>query len=139
MHHEDRAGVDALLAGVDTLAGENVPVIVVMCTNRVGAIDPAVLRRAAGIFHFDRPRDDERRAVLCAALDGINIGERAITELVNLTGSRGSEPGFTYSDLTQRLVPAAIMAAFPDGPLTVDILLRVATGMSATPEFRPQP
>ena len=139
MHHEDRAGVDALLAGVDTLAGEDVPVIVVMCTNRVGAIDPAVLRRAAGIFHFDRPRDDERRAVLCAALDAINIGEGAIAELVNLTGPRGSEPGFTYSDLTQRLVPAAIMAAFPDGPVTADILLRVATGMRATPEFRPQP
>ena len=34
MHHEDRAGVDALLAGVDSLAGEDVPVIVVMCTNR---------------------------------------------------------------------------------------------------------
>jgi SpoVK/Ycf46/Vps4 family AAA+-type ATPase len=34
MHHEDRAGVDALLAGVDSLAGEAVPVLVIMCTNR---------------------------------------------------------------------------------------------------------
>jgi AAA+ superfamily predicted ATPase len=139
MHHEDRAGVDALLAGVDSLSGSNLPVIVVMCTNRAGALDPALLRRAADIFHFSRPGGDERRAVLGSALDGMKIGERTITELVNSTGPRGSEPGFTYSDLTQRLVPAAIMAAFPDGPLTADILLRVAAGMSATPEFRPQP
>ena len=139
MHHEDRAGVDALLAGVDSLAGANVPVIVVMCTNRAAALDPAVLRRAADIFHFNRPGEAERRAVLRAALDGMKIEERTIAELVNLTGPRGSEPSFTYSDLTQRLVPAAIMAAFPDGPLTAEILLRVATGMSATPEFRPQP
>ena len=75
MHHEDRAGVDALLAGVDSLAGESVPVIVVMCTNRERALDPAVLRRAAGIFHFSRPGDDERRGVLAAALDGTGIDD----------------------------------------------------------------
>jgi hypothetical protein len=69
----------------------------------------------------------------------MKIGERTIAELVSLTGPRGSEPGFTYSDLSQRLVPAAVMAAFPDRPLTADILVRVAKGMSATPEFRPQP
>jgi AAA+ superfamily predicted ATPase len=136
MHHEDRAGVDALLAGVDSLAGEDVPVIVVMCTNRERALDPAVLRRAAGIFHFTRPRDEERRAVLVAALEGTGIDDGTLAELVALTGPRGEEPSFTYSDLTQRLVPAAIMAAFPDKPLSAEVLLHVAAGMSATPEFR---
>jgi ATPase family associated with various cellular activities (AAA) len=138
MHHEDRAGVDALLAGVDSLAGENLPVIVVMCTNREGALDPAVLRRAAGIFQFDRPGDDERRAVLIAALNGVGIDDRTLGKLVNLTGPRGSEPGFTYSDLTQKLLPTAIMAAFPDKQLGADVLLAVATKMRATPEFRSQ-
>jgi ATPase family associated with various cellular activities (AAA) len=33
MHHEDRAGVNALIRGVDDL---------VMCTNRLEALDPAV-------------------------------------------------------------------------------------------------
>jgi len=136
MHHEDRAGVDALLAGVDSLAGENIPVIVVMCTNRERALDPAVLRRAAGIFQFNRPGDKERWAVLVAALDGTGIDDRTLGELVTLTGPRGEQPGFTYSDLTQRLVPSAIMAAFPDKPLSADVMLAVAAGMSATPEFR---
>ena len=68
MHHEDRAGVDALLAGVDSLAGEQVPVLVVLCTNRPDAIDPAVLRRAGATFSFDRPDEAQRRAVLETAL-----------------------------------------------------------------------
>ena len=67
MHHEDRAGVDALLAGISSLAGEQVPVLVVMCTNRERALDPAVMRRAAAIFTFTRPGDSERRTVLAVA------------------------------------------------------------------------
>jgi hypothetical protein len=30
------------------------------------------------------------------------------------------------------------MTAFPDKPLTADVVVGVAKGMSATPEFRPQ-
>lgn len=40
MHHEDRAGVDAFIAGIDGLAGANLPIVVVLCTNRLNALDP---------------------------------------------------------------------------------------------------
>lgn len=136
MHHEDRAGVDALLAGVDTLAGEAVPVLVIMCTNRERALDPAVLRRAAATFNFSRPDEAQRSAVLTAALDGTGISTGAISKLAELTGPSDNRPGFTYSDLTQRLIPAAIFAAFPDNPLTADIVLAAVTDMEPTPEFR---
>lgn len=136
MHHEDRAGVDALLAGVDSLAGEAVPVLVVMCTNRERALDPAVLRRAAAIFHFNRPDEPQRHAILAAALAGTGIDNRAISKLATVTGPTGSSPGFTYSDLTQRLIPTAMLAAFPDKPLTADIVLTAAASTMPTPEFR---
>jgi len=139
MHHEDRAGVDALLAGVDSLAGEQVPVLAVMCTNRERALDPAVLRRAAGIFHFRRPGDAQRHTVLASALDGTGIDDATISKLVSLTGESAGRPAFTYSDLTQRLVPAAVLAAFPAKPLTADILLDVASRLAPTPEFRETP
>jgi AAA+ superfamily predicted ATPase len=135
MHHEDRAGVDALLAGVDSLAGEGVPVLVVMCTNRELAMDPAVLRRAAAIFQFHRPDDAQRRMVLNAALEGTGIAQKDIEELVTRTGPSDDRPGCTYSDLTQRLVPAAVLKAFPDKPVTADVLLAVASDMAPTPEF----
>jgi AAA+ superfamily predicted ATPase len=136
MHHEDRAGVDALLAGVDSLAGEGVPVLVVMCTNRQGALDPAVLRRAAAIFQFTRPGEPGRRTTLTRLLHGTGIDDEAIGKLATVTGPAGDRPGFTYSDLAQRLVPSAIFAAFPDRPLTADILMATATSIEPTPEFR---
>ena len=138
MHHEDRAGVDALLAGVDSLAGEAVPVLVVMCTNREQALDPAVLRRAAGIFRFGRPDEPQRHAVLAAALAGTGIDTEAISKLAAVTGPAGDRPGYTYSDLTQRLIPEAMLTAFPDKPLTADILLATAVSTEPTPEFRQQ-
>ena len=61
-----------------------------------------------------------------------------IGELAALTGPSDDRPGFTYSDLTQRLIPTAILAAFPDKPLTADILLAAATGIGPTFEFRQQ-
>lgn len=45
MHHEDRAGVNALIRGIDGLRNERLPVLTIMCTNRIDAIDPAVRRR----------------------------------------------------------------------------------------------
>jgi hypothetical protein len=95
-----------------------------------------MLRRAAAIFSFRRPDDSQRRAVLTAALDGTGTDAGTIEKLVGLTGPSGDRPGFTYSDLTQRLVPAAILAAFPGKPLTADILLDAATDLKPTPEFR---
>ena len=48
MHHEDRAGVNALIRGIDTVAAQHRPVLVLMCTNRLSALDPAVRRRGRG-------------------------------------------------------------------------------------------
>ncbi len=105
MHHEDRAGVDALLAGIDSLAGARVPVLVVLCTNRVGALDPAVMRRAAAIFTFTRPDDEQRHAVLTAGARRARHRPETVDKVVELTGPTASRPGYTFSDLTQRLVP----------------------------------
>jgi len=52
MHHEDRAGVNAFIRGVDRIAASGLPAAVIMCTNRLGALDPAIRRRAADILQF---------------------------------------------------------------------------------------
>lgn len=137
MHHEDRAGVDAFLAGVDEFAGTDVPLLIVLCTNRLAALDPALQRRAAAIFEFGRPDEDQRRAVLTSALDGFGCSPDLVDKLVEMTGPRGPHrPGFTYSDLTQRLIPAAVLRAFPDHPLSADVLVEVAENLTATPVFK---
>src|SRR2546423_3276289 len=64
MHHEDRAGVNALIRGIDGLRRERLPVLTIMCTNRVDAIDPAIRRRAAAVLPFTRPNEADREALL---------------------------------------------------------------------------
>jgi len=139
MHHEDRAGVDAFLAGVDSLAGANLPVLVVLCTNRVGALDPALMRRAAATFTFTRPDAQQRLAVLGEALQGLAISPETLAKLAELTGPDADRPGYTFSDLTQRLVPAAVLHAFPDRPVSDADLLTIAVELTPSPVFAEQP
>jgi AAA+ superfamily predicted ATPase len=122
MHHEDRAGVNTLIRGIDQLAAERLPVLVVMCTNRLAALDPAVRRRAAAEFCFDRPDQAQRAQVLREALHGAGLTEDDITHLARLTGDDGRGYSYTFSDLVQRLIPAAVLAAYPDQPLTAGVL-----------------
>jgi AAA+ superfamily predicted ATPase len=135
MHHEDRAGVNALIRGIDSLRRRKLPVLTVMCTNREGALDPAVLRRAARIFRFDRPDDDQRRVLLERLLVGTGIGGRDLDELVRLTGPNGRGYGCTFSDIRQRLIVQAVLDAVDIGPLRGDRLVALASEFMPTPPF----
>lgn len=137
MHHEDRAGVNAFIRGVDRLAEKQVPAAVVLCTNRLSAIDPAVQRRAAEVLVFRRPNEDQRRAVLAAPLSELGFTAPQIDQIVDLTGRTSKrEYGFTFSDLTQRLIPTLILDAYPDGPVKFERALEVLAAINATPPFR---
>jgi hypothetical protein len=128
MHHEDRAGVNALIRGIDDLRAESLPVLTILCTNRVDALDPAVRRRAAAIHEFLRPDEDQRRNLLGRLLDGTSLSEGDITKLAEMSGPGEGRPfGFTYSDLRQRFVPQLVLLARRrdvsiDGPLAVEVL-----------------
>jgi AAA+ superfamily predicted ATPase len=136
MHHEDRAGVNALIRGVDTLASAVVPAIVILCTNRLGAIDPAVRRRAAEVFEFRRPNEAQRFEVLRRALEDAGFSDAEMDALAKATGPTDSSPGFTYSDLRQRLLPDILLDAFPDRPLDFARALEIAKGMKPTSTLR---
>jgi AAA+ superfamily predicted ATPase len=136
MHHEDRAGVDALIRGIDHIAQEQLPVLVVACTNRLAALDPALLRRAAQTWTFTRPTTEQRRMVLKDALAGVELSAKQIEQLALVTGEQeGRKYGATYSDLTQRLVPLAVLDAFPDEPLEFTRLMELAREMAPTAPF----
>ena len=139
MHHEDRAGVNAIIRGIDNLARERVPAIGIMCTNRLAALDPAIQRRASEIFRFDRPNEVRRRQILASALSAIGFGEGEIEELVRITGiTRERKLGYTFSDLTQRFLPRLVLDAFPDRRITFDRAKQIALQFAPTPVFRQQ-
>ena len=137
MHHEDRAGVNALIRGIDDLAADRLPVAVVMCTNRLDALDPAVRRRAAAVFEFARPSREQRLAVLRTGLAGSGFSDPDFGHLADATGEvHGRHYGFTYSDLTQRLIPTLVLDAFPERGLTGPRAVEIAQGLKPTPPFR---
>ncbi|MFN4163111.1 MAG: AAA family ATPase [Ferrovibrio sp.] len=137
MHHEDRAGVNAFIRGIDRLGNGQLPAAVIMCTNRLGALDPAVKRRAADILTFDRPNDVQRRAVLADKFRPLGFTAQHIDALVTATGpdkSRGY--GYTFSDLTQRLLPAIVLDAYPSRAVIPQRAVEIARSIIPTPPFQ---
>lgn len=139
MHHEDRAGVNALIRGVDRISSRGLPVAIIMSTNRLGALDPAIRRRAAEVLEFRRPDDETRAAILKDALEPLGFAAEDVAQLVRATGpSDDIEYGYTASDITQRLLPGLVLRAFPGHPITPELAVTVAHTMGATPPFRGQ-
>lgn len=137
MHHEDRAGVNAFIRGVDQIANRQVPAAVIMCTNRLGALDPAVRRRAADILTFGRPDEEQRTAVLGEPLATLGFSTAQVAVVVAATGpGEDREYGFTFSDLTQRLLPAIVLDAYPASAVSPSRALAITKAMEPTPPFR---
>jgi SpoVK/Ycf46/Vps4 family AAA+-type ATPase len=137
MHHEDRAGVNAFIRGIDRIGNGRLPAAVIMCTNRLGALDPAVKRRAADILAFGRPDEEQRHAVLDEPLKQLGFSKPQIEALVAATGGqKGRVYGFTFSDLTQRLLPAIVLDAYPSNAVSPARALEIARTMMPTPPFQ---
>lgn len=137
MHHEDRAGVNAFIRGIDRITNSCLPAVVIMCTNRLGAFDPAVRRRAAEILTFERPNKSQRYAALSPFLKKLNFSREQIEAIVTVTGARnGYTYGFTYSDLIQNLLPAIILDAYPSQPINPARAVEIAQKIIPTPPFQ---
>lgn len=132
-HHEDKVAVNTLIQCIDDLRNHGGRIVVFLCTNRLSVLDAALQRRAAVVEEFLRPDDDERRALLKMDLDGLSLNARQIEGLVAATGPRDKQPGWTFSDIRTRLYPAALAKAFPDKPLTYELLQEAASLLRPSP------
>jgi AAA+ superfamily predicted ATPase len=138
MHHEDVSGVNAFIRGVDRLAIERLPAAVIMCTNRYEALDPAVKRRSAEHLIFGRPDEEARRVLLQPRLAELDFSDAEVEAIVSVTGPRNGLPGFTYSDLTQRLLPSIVLDAYPYKAIEPARALAIAQGLQPSPQFKDQ-
>lgn len=137
MHHEDKAGVNAFIRGIDRIGNGKLPAAVIMCTNRLSSVDPAVKRRAADILTFQRPNDEQRHFVLKNNLDELGIVEATLSDLVKLTGpTEDRDYGFTFSDIIQRLIPTIILDAYPNTPVIPERVIEISRSILPTPPFK---
>jgi len=135
-HHEDKVAVNTIIQKVDDLRRHNGRILVFLCTNRAAALDPAIVRRAARTEEFNRPNEQEREELFRMDLEGLNIKDQTIHELVRLTGARDGQPGFTFSDLRSKLLPDALCRAFPTRALTAEDLVQAARDVRPSPAVR---
>jgi SpoVK/Ycf46/Vps4 family AAA+-type ATPase len=130
-HHEDRAGVNVLIKQINQLAASPAPIALLIITNRVDVLDPAVLRRAALRLTFERPNDKARFAVFQSILKGTHAADTQVHELVKLTEHN---PPYTYSDLTDRIARLALRRSWKS-----DQPFGAAAIKSAIAEVEPSP
>ena len=129
-HHEDRAGLNVLIKEIDRLARDRALIAVVLVTNRLQALDPALVRRAH-VIRFERPDADARRTLFERLLQGVQHDEKDIAALV-----RASErtPPFSYSDLVERGAEGALLASLrQDRPLSAATFQEILEKIEPTP------
>lgn len=137
-HHEDKSGVNTILQHLDNLRADKAQVAVIAITNRIGILDPAVLRRATCVLTFRRPTAEQRADLFSRIFDGTGLGEPDLQRLVEASAERplslSTEPvAFSYSDLTLRFAVPALRAAVHAGePLSVDKLVTMLQNLEPT-------
>lgn len=134
-HHEDKVAVNTLIQRIDDIRKFGGRFLVFLCTNRLAALDPAIARRVSRIESFHRPDEAEREQLIRMDYDGLELSEKTIKKLVSLTGptDHPPRPGFTYSDLRNRLLPEALGYAFPSRELREEDLLKAAQVIIPSP------
>jgi SpoVK/Ycf46/Vps4 family AAA+-type ATPase len=139
-HHEDKVAVNTLTQKIDAARSLDGRLLVFLATNRPNALDPALVRRAGGRERFLRPSGEERLELLKRDVEGLGVAPETLRRLVTLTGPESHDGlGFTFSDLRTRLLPEAVLRAYPDRPLSDADLLATAEAMAPSPALLESP
>ena len=136
MHQEEKAAVNTLIQKIDEIRELNGRAIVFMSTNRLHFIDEAILRRAAIVLEFKRPTKEECIELYEKSLQGIKFTKEQLEELAELSLKKDTdEIGFSFSDIRLKVLPEAVAKAFPDKPLTFDIVKETILCINPSPEI----
>jgi SpoVK/Ycf46/Vps4 family AAA+-type ATPase len=111
-HHEDRAGLNVLIKQIDSVAREKSNLAIVLITNRLKALDPAVVRRATQIVRFDRPDKEGRKEVFKYIFSGTEITSKDIDDLVKATERK--DTAYSFSDLIQKVAKQALFKSIEE-------------------------
>lgn len=132
-HHEDKVGVNTLIQSIDNIRKHSGRIFVILCTNRLAALDAAVVRRASIVEEFTRPSDVERLELFKNDLLDMGFSPQDLIKLVKATAATDTKPAWTYSDIRTRLYPAAVSLAFPDSPLSIEHFYQAVSELGPSP------
>lgn len=134
MHQEEKAAVNTLIQKIDEIREMDGRAIIFMSTNRLHFIDEAILRRAAIVLEFKRPTEEEYKELYAQSLKGLNLTDEELKELAKLSKKDGSL-GYSFSDVRLKVLPEAVAMAYPDKPISFEILKEVINNVQPSPEI----
>lgn len=133
-HHEDRAGLNVLIKQIDQITRDESNLAVILITNRIKVIDPAIIRRATQIITFERPNKAERKKVFQHLFAGVEVKEKELNELVEATEVKGVL--YSFSDLIQKIGKQAVVKSIQrDVPFSKEIYLEVLATVAPSPSI----
>lgn len=135
MHQEEKAAVNTLIQKIDEIREMNGRSIIFMSTNRLHFIDEAIIRRAAIILEFNRPTLDEYKELYAQSLNGINLSSSELNELALLSQKKEELIGYSFSDVRLKVIPEAVAIAYPNKPLSFQILKEVILTIKPSPQI----
>jgi SpoVK/Ycf46/Vps4 family AAA+-type ATPase len=136
MHQEEKAAVNTLIQKIDEIRELNGRAIVFMSTNRLHFIDEAILRRAAVVLEFKRPTKEECVELYEKSLKGITFTGEQLNELAELSLKKDTDKvGYSFSDIRLKVLPEAVAKAYPDKPLTFEIIKETIVSIQPSPEI----
>jgi SpoVK/Ycf46/Vps4 family AAA+-type ATPase len=136
MHQEEKAAVNTLIQKIDEIRELNGRAIVFMSTNRLHFIDEAILRRAAVVLEFKRPTKEECVELYEKSLKGITFTGEQLNELAELSLKKDTDKvGYSFSDIRLKVLPEAVAKAYPDKPLTFEIIKETIISIQPSPEI----
>ena len=131
-HHEDKAGVNVLIKEIDAIERDKNNLAVILITNRMGALDPAVIRRACLHLEFYRPKEKELTLIFEQILSGLTFDKQELRKLTFYALKK--KIPYSYSDLLQRVAKRALLTAIAqDVPFSLAILSDVLHKTEPTP------
>lgn len=134
-HHEDKAGLNVLIKQIDAIAKEGKHLAVILITNRLKVLDPAVVRRATLVVNFARPNDAARRKVFETLLGDTSFKSKEIDDLVEASSKKSHL--YSFSDLIQRIGRQAMMKAIAeDRPFNAEIIKEVIAIVAPSPMIK---
>jgi len=131
-HHEDRAGLNVLIKQIDGIKKSKKNLAVIMITNRINVLDPAVRRRTALQLNFERPTGKKLEAVLDMLFKGVVHTKQDLKKLLNFIDTK-TVP-YSFSDLIQRVGKQAVYYAIDhDKPFDADLYYQILCITEPTP------
>jgi SpoVK/Ycf46/Vps4 family AAA+-type ATPase len=131
-HHEDRSGLNVLLKQIDLITKEGYKLTVILITNRIKVLDPAIIRRASQTITFTRPDAKTRKTVFKHLFAGADLSDADLTELVSASSQK--ECPYSFSDLIQKVAKQTIFKAISeDKPFSKDLYIEVMKTVLPSP------